>query len=142
MQAQSLKNHAQIVPGFHYVTLVLLLAVIIGAGINLANAPQVQFLAAALLLVLSIAVMLLAFFARGFALKAQDRAIRVEENFRHFIATGKPFDSSLKMGQIIALRFASDAEFVTLVKKATSEKLSAKEIKQAITTWKADYNRA
>lgn len=44
----------------------------------------------------------LIWYARGFALKAQDRAIRAEENFRHFILSGKPFDKNLRMGQIIA----------------------------------------
>jgi len=76
-----------------------------------------------------------------FALKAQDRSIRVEENFRHFVATGKPLNSSLRISQIIALRFAGDAEFVALAKKAADEKLSSKEIKQLIKDWKGDYHR-
>ena len=81
-------------------------------------------------------------FSRSFALKAQDRAIRAEENFRHFILTGKPLDSRLRMGQIIGLRFASDAEFVALAKKAVDENLSSKQIKQAVQNWRADNNRA
>jgi hypothetical protein len=80
-------------------------------------------------------------YTRWFALRAQDRAIRAEENFRHFILTGKPLDSRLRMGQIIALRFASDEEMPALAKRAVEEKLSQKEIKKAIKTWKPDYNR-
>ena len=80
-------------------------------------------------------------FARRFALVAQDRAIRAEENFRHFILTGKPFDSRLRMSQIIALRFAPDDEFPELAKKAVEEKLSSREIKAAIKKWKADHHR-
>jgi hypothetical protein len=53
----------------------------------------------------------------SFALRAQDRAIRAEENLRHFILTGKPFDSRLRMSQIIALRFAPDDEFPGWQKK-------------------------
>ncbi|HQR02260.1 MAG TPA: DUF6526 family protein, partial [Ferruginibacter sp.] len=81
-------------------------------------------------------------YSRAFALRAQDRAIRAEENFRHFLATGKPLDARLRMGQIVALRFAGDDEFVALAQKAAEEKMSAREIKQAIKNWKADYNRA
>ena len=70
-----------------------------------------------------------------------DRAIRAEENFRHFIATGKPFDSRLRMSQIIGLRFAGDNEFAALAKKAVDENLSQKQIKEAVTNWKTDNNR-
>jgi len=80
-------------------------------------------------------------YTRVFALKAQDRAIRAEENFRHFILTGKPLDGRLRMTQIIALRFAPDDEFPPLAKKAVEEKLRSKEIKAAIQNWKADHNR-
>jgi hypothetical protein len=47
----------------------------------------------------------------------------------------------LRMGQIIALRFAGDDEYVELVKRAADENMQAKEIKMAIKNWKADHNR-
>lgn len=141
MQTQNFKNHSQIVPGFHYVTLLLLVAVLIGSIVNLINSAHENVYSASLLVVLTIATILLAFFARGFALKAQDRAIRAEENFRHFIATGKPMDSALTMGQIIALRFAGNDEYLALSAKAVIDKMSSKEIKMAIQNWKGDYNR-
>ena len=87
-----------------------------------------------------ILVMLFAF-ARTFALKAQDRAIRAEENLRHYVLTGKLLPSSLRVGQIVALRFAPDAEFPALVEKAATNNLSGKEIKQSIQNWKADFYR-
>ena len=74
-------------------------------------------------------------------LKAQDRAIRAEENLRHYLLTGKPLDSSLKMGQIVALRFASDAELPQLAQRAVSEGMSPKQIKSDIKNWRGDYNR-
>jgi hypothetical protein len=80
-------------------------------------------------------------FVRMFALKAQDRAIRAEENLRHFALTGKLLPATLSIGQIIALRFASDEEFVALAATAASENLSSKEIKQSINNWKADTYR-
>ena len=141
MQTQNFKNHSQIVPGFHYVTLLLLVAVLIGSIVNLVNSAHENVYSASLLVVLTLATIVLAFFARGFALKAQDRAIRAEENFRHFIATGKPMDSALTMGQIIALRFAGNDEYLALSAKAVIDKMSSKEIKMAIQNWKGDYNR-
>jgi hypothetical protein len=55
--------------------------------------------------------------------------------------TGKLLPASLRIGQIIALRFAADEEFVGLAVKAASENLSSKEIKQSINNWKADTYR-
>jgi hypothetical protein len=78
---------------------------------------------------------------RIFSLKVQSRVIRVEENFRHYVLTGKPLDTRLRLSQVIALRFAKDDEFVELAKKAVDEKLSNDAIKRLITDWKADYHR-
>ena len=55
--------------------------------------------------------------------------------------TGKLLPTELKMGQIIALRFAGDAEFLALIQKAISENLSSKQIKEQIKNWKGDYYR-
>ena len=147
MSEQSFKNHARFVPLYHYLTPVLILALIIGAGFGLFHACCGSGNGAALhnamlFFTISIILLLLWWYCRVFALKAQDRAIRAEENLRHFIATGKAFDSRLRMGQITALRFAGDDEFVTLAKRAVDENLSGKQIKMAIKNWKADYYRA
>ena len=64
---------------------------------------------------------LLAWYARIFPLKAQDRAIRAEESLRYYILTGKRLDPRLTMSQIVGLRFASDAEFPDLARKAADE---------------------
>lgn len=90
---------------------------------------------------LCIALILGLWFARVFALKAQDRAIRSEENLRHFIATGKPLDSRLSLVQIVGLRFAGDDEFVALAKQAADENMSQKQIKMAVKHWKGDHER-
>ena len=142
MQEQNFKNHAQMVPGFHYVVLPALLLLIIGATINFFRSSEENCLPAGLLLISLIVIMLLSSFVRSFALRAQDRAIRAEENFRYYIMTGKPFPSGLTIHQIIALRFASDDEFVGLVKKTLDEKLSNKQIKAQISQWRPDYYRA
>jgi hypothetical protein len=60
-------------------------------------------------------------YTRVFALRAQDRAIRAEENLRYFVLTGKLLPSNLRMGQIIALRFAPNEELIALVDRATKK---------------------
>ncbi len=143
MQTQHYKNHSRLVPLYHGVTLLAILALVIGSFINLYQviATGGGLYSASLICLISLILVMLFFFARSFALRAQDRAIRAEENFRHFILTGKPLDTSLKMSQIIALRFAGDEEFVGLAQKAVNENLSSKQIKQSIKNWKADHHR-
>jgi hypothetical protein len=141
MKEQSFKNHVQLVTGYHRVTLVgILLFLVASVNYLIKSTPENKYLASMLFL-LSLVIVLMAWYLRIFALKAQDRAIRAEENLRHFVLTGKLFPSQLRMGQIIALRFAPDAEFLGLVEKAVKENLSNKDIKLAIQNWKADYNR-
>ena len=141
MKEQNFKNHAQMVPGFHYLTFGAILA-LIGGSINylLKATPENKYLAS-LIVLTSIIFVLIAWFSRTFALKAQDRAIRAEENLRHFVLTGKLLPASLRVGQIVALRFAPDAEFVALAEKAAANNLSGKEIKASIQNWKADFYR-
>jgi len=142
MSEQSFKNHGRYIPLWHFITPLLLLAILGGSIVNLIHADAHTHYSAALILLISVVLFIIYWYARAFALKAQDRAIRAEENFRHFILTGKPLDSSVRMSQIIALRFAPDEEFVELAKKAVEKNLSQKEIKQEIKNWKADHNRA
>jgi len=142
MNEQNIKNHARLIPLYHGVAFLLAFAGLIGSIINLLNHHDASnHYSAALLIVVFVLIILILWYARVFALKAQDRAIRAEENLRHFILTGKPLDSKLRISQIIALRFAGDDEFIALAKKAVDENLSLKQIKQAIANWKADHHR-
>jgi hypothetical protein len=142
MSEQNYKNHARFVPLYHYVAGMLVILGFGGSIVNLIKADAHTHYSAALLVVAFFALVLIFWYARVFALRAQDRAIRAEENFRHFILTGKPLDKQLSMGQIIALRFASDTEFPALAKKAADENLSQKQIKESVQNWRADNNRA
>jgi hypothetical protein len=141
--AQDYKNHRQFVPGFHIITYLLVLLCLIGSIINLSNSftDHSNLYSASLIVVMNVILGLLAVYARRFALKAQDRAIRAEENLRHFAMAGKLHDPALRTGQIIALRFASDEEYVALSKRALAEKLTNDQIKRQIKSWKADLNR-
>jgi Family of unknown function (DUF6526) len=141
MKEQNFKNHARLVAGYHGVTAILILAFLIGSIITFVHADHNVKHAAMIMIVGAVAMIGLFWYARVFALKAQDRAIRAEENFRHYILTGKTFDKQIRLGQIIALRFASDEEFPALAKKAVEEKLAPKQIKQLIQNWRADYHR-
>jgi len=142
MTEQNFKNHGRYIILWHLVTGLAVIAVTIGSVINLINSYKDDLFLSLLLVVISLILGSIFWYARAFALRAQDRAIRAEENFRYFILTGKPFDNRLRMSQIIALRFADDEEMPELVARAVNEKLSQKQIKQAIVKWKADHHRA
>jgi hypothetical protein len=107
----------------------------------LAHADGAAVYSASLLSVAGFIFLCFFVFVRMFALKAQDRAIRAEENLRHFVLSGKLLPASLRIGQIVALRFAADDEFVALAQKAASENLAGKQIKQSIINWKEDTYR-
>ncbi|MFI5453043.1 DUF6526 family protein [Pedobacter sp. UC225_61] len=141
---QNFKNHTRLVPGFHFVLGILIIVGLLGASIGIfhaMNTTKLNLHNAVLILILFLIVALLFWYSRSFAIKAQDRAIRAEENLRYFSLTGKLLPAELRMGQIIALRFAPNDEFLNLVDKAVAEKLSVKEIKMAIKNWRADYHR-
>jgi len=92
-------------------------------------------------IVLSFIFFLLAIKGRTNALRAQDRLIRLEERLRLTAllpAADHPHIHSLTPHQLIALRFASDAELSDLARRAWTENLTSKQIKQAITNWRPD----
>jgi len=142
-KVQSFENHAQIVPMFHYVTLGILLLTFIGACVNLTESwgDQARFYSASLLVTLTLGTLLASLYARTFALRAQDRAIRAEEQLRHYVMTGKLLDPRLTVKQIIGLRFASNEELVALAQRAADQNLSTKDIKQAVKNWRPDTYR-
>jgi uncharacterized membrane protein len=140
---QNYANHKQYVPMFHGVLFGLLMLTLIGASVNLYKSlgDHERIYSASLILVLAILVFMVSFFARIFALKAQDRAIRAEENLRHFVLTGKLLDARLTVRQIVGLRFAPDAELVELARRAAAENLSEDQIKRQVQNWRADTYR-
>lgn len=139
---QNYSNHVRQVPAFLAVFLILFLT-LIGAAVNLYNSfgDHQRLYSASLIFVLSACLLPILLWTRGNALKAQDRAIRAEENLRHFVLTGKLLDPRLTVQQIAAVRFASDAEFPELASRAAAGNLPAKEIKQAVKQWRADFDR-
>ncbi len=97
-----------------------------------------------LLVVLAFALLILMFKTRLYALKVQDRVIRLEERLRLMQVLLEPLRSripELTESQLIALRFAPDAELPKLVERALNEKLSRNDIKKSIQNWRSDYWR-
>jgi hypothetical protein len=141
MTKQNYTNHRRFHPPFHYFLPVVLLAMLVANIFYVKN--EGLTLPVILMLLTFVYIFTINFFViRNYPLKAQDRAIKAEENFRHYVLTGQMLDSKLTIHQIISLRFASDAEYVTLCKRAVLENLSPNDIKKAIKDWKADYYRA
>lgn len=140
---QNVSNHARYVPGYHFVLSALLLAVLGWQIYYLAIRPS---LGTALGLVLAVALILMYWYTRVFAVTVQDRVIRLEERLRMaalFPAELKPRIPEFTPRQLVALRFASDAELPALAKRVLDEKITdEKEIKKLIKEWRADHLRA
>jgi hypothetical protein len=143
-EPQNFKNHTRFDPAWHYFIVPML---IINIGFAITAAVRHWPNHAHLLvwcIVMSIVLFMAVGIARGHSLKAQDRIIRLEEKLR-YAALLSPEDlahtHALTVRQIIALRFASDAELPALLHRALNENLSEKQIKQSITTWRPDHLR-
>lgn len=142
MATQNYDNHVRYYPLVHFVLVPILIFNIVWQAVRLYQEPDWD---RAEWLLMAFALMILNLAARLQALKAQDRVIRLEENIRYKEILPEDLAkqaSNLKVGQILALRFASDGELPELIQKALrGEMQSSKEIKQAIKTWRGDYLR-
>src|ERR1700722_3737170 len=141
---QSLQNHPRLVPPFHMFVLPVLL-VNVGWTIYHLVKTGISF-ESVFGILLAVALLLFALFSRLFALTVQDRVIRLEMRTR--LAEVLPVDlrpriPEFTVGQLVSLRFASDAELPALARKVLDEKMSdRKAIKQLIKDWQGDYLRA
>ncbi len=142
MQVQNYSNHRKLVTGFHGITLLGTLILLIGSIVNLVKSSHDNLYSASLIVLASVLLILIAYYARSFALRAQDRAIYAEEKFRYYLLTKEVLPKELTVRQIVGLRFASDDEMATLVAKAIKEKMSENDIKKSIINWRADHYRA
>ena len=143
MQEQSYAKHAKFVPMFHYVLFGIIVVTFIGSFVNLWQSwgDHERIYSASLIVAISVALVLLFAFTRTFPMGVQDRAIRAEENLRHFALTGKLLDPRLTIKQIVGLRFASDGEFAELARKAAEGSMPQDEIKKSVKSWRADHDR-
>ena len=138
---QTLANHAKFDPLFHFFLAPVLLGCFIASIVFLFHGINALHI---WLAVFSLAAFLLCFKTRIYALKVQDRVIRLEERLRlsallpETLRTRIP---ELTEQQLIALRFAADAEVPSLVEKILRDNLEPKAIKQTIQNWRPDYWR-
>lgn len=142
--SQNYKNHTRFEPMFHFFVAPVLLINLIVAIVILIHRGSHHIWMHAWLLIMAVALFLLAGIARSYAARVQDRVIRLEENLRYQRLLSPELlaaTHSLTLGQIIALRFASDAELPAFTQRALSENLEPKAIKQSITSWRADNLR-
>jgi Family of unknown function (DUF6526) len=138
---QSFANHTRLDPPFHFFLLPLGLVAVVLSVIRIIHYPNI---ASTLGVILAVGFVMIAFKARGYALKAQDRVIRLEERLRLAMLmpeAGRPRIGELTESQLIALRFASDAELPGLAMRALNEGLTSKQIKSSIQSWRGDYFR-
>lgn len=140
-EPQSYKNHSRIDPVMHYFIGGVLIANVV---VSIVHACYRRSWFSLWLVLVSIALITLAFKARLYALKVQDRVIRLEERLRLAALLPEPLRQripELTEGQLIALRFASDAEIPALAEKVLAAKMAPAAIKQSIQNWRPDYWR-
>jgi hypothetical protein len=138
---QNFSNHTRRDPLFHFFILPVFAITLIATVVHLVRRPGLH---SAWLVVVMIAAIVAIFKLRLYPLKVQDRVIRLEERLR--LATLldpalRPRIAEFTESQLVALRFASDAELPALAARALNEKLAASEIKKAVQQWRPDYWR-
>ena len=140
---QNFENHAKFVPAFHFFILPFFLFNLVWSIVRAVRFFSAESVISALL---ALALVLLALYARMFTLAVQDRVIRLEMRLRLqqlLPQELRPRIPDFTIDQLIALRFASDAELPGLARKVLDEKLAErKAIKKLIQNWKPDYQRA
>jgi hypothetical protein len=138
---QTYANHGRLDPWYHFFLAPIALIILIASIVHVA----MHFHPWGLLhVVLAFAFLVLVTKLRSYPLKVQDRVIRLEERLRLATLLPEPLRArinDLDVRQLIALRFASDAELPGLVQRTLDEKLAPKQIKQAIQNWRADNFR-
>ena len=140
---QNYANHTRYVVGYHVVAFFLLFVNLAWSVVQAFNHFGVASIIGVLL---AVALLLLYFYARLFAMTVQDRVIRLEMRLRLgqlLPADLKPRIGEFTVGQLVALRFASDAELPALARKVLDERIASRaEIKKLVKDWQADELRA
>jgi hypothetical protein len=142
-KTQNFENHAKTVPAFHFVVLPIFLINLIWSIYRLAHGFSAE---AVMSVLLAVAFILLALTARRFAMTVQDRVIRLEMRLRlQQLLPGNLRERipEFTVGQLVAMRFASDSELPELARKVLDEKLTdRKAVKKLIRDWQPDLQRA
>jgi Family of unknown function (DUF6526) len=142
-RVQTYKNHPRLLPAFHFFVLPVLLLNVLNEVRRAWRYPSEGSL---FLAVVAAALFTLAFLSRSQALTVQDRVIRLEMRLRLRQVLPPELQTriqDLTHRQLVALRFASDAELPELVREILDGKLTTvKEIKLRVKNWQGDWLRA
>ena len=141
MPTQSYTDHTRWDPWFHFFIVPVFALAAIVAIVHAVMHIQHHPLHGVLLILFAVATLAAILKIRLYALKVQDRVIRLEERLRLATVLAEPLRAripELTERQLIGLRFASDGELPALVQRALTEKLSSGDIKKAIQTWRPD----
>lgn len=142
-ETQNFRNHGRIVPVYHIYVFAILLVYFIWSAYRLTQGLSAD---AVMSLLLIVALIMLYFSVRVQILTVQDRVIRLEMRLRLRQLLAGDLASraaALPVKQLVALRFASDAELPALVEEVLAGRLtSGKDIKQRVKDWQADFLRA
>lgn len=141
MAEQSFATHRRLDPLFHFVLAALYGAFFVQAARALWKGGSISNVAT---FILAVGLLIHWLKTRTYALRVQDRVIRLEERFR--MATLLPEDlrgraQELTPSQCVGLRFASDGELADLVRQTLAENLGGEAIKKRIKTWRPDHFR-
>ncbi|MDQ3634415.1 MAG: DUF6526 family protein [Acidobacteriota bacterium] len=141
-ETQNYQNHTRWYPLQHFVLTPMLIAFLIYTIVQMVRFPNVD---RTMLLFLALALAIQSLVARLYALRVQDRLIRLEEKLRYEKVLPKDLAEKtikLKTSQMIALRFASGEELPELVQKTLNGDFEKpKDIKLAVKNWRGDYLR-
>jgi Family of unknown function (DUF6526) len=141
---QNLQNHVRVVPQYHMFVFPVLFVNIGWAIYSVVKFP-ISF-ATVFGLFLAVALLLLALYARLFALTVQDRIIRLEMRMRLAEVLSPDLRARIPeftVAQLVSMRFACDAELPALARKVLDDKMNdRKAIKQLVKDWQGDYLRA
>jgi hypothetical protein len=140
-EPQTLKNHTRFDPAFHFFLAPLSLLFVVDAIVRIVRTPDWDHIVRLLAAVFAFVALLK---LRLYANKVQDRVIRLEERLRMKELLPPALQAripELTEGQLIGLRFASDAELPDLVAKTLQGNWKRKQIKEAVHNWRPDYFR-
>jgi hypothetical protein len=138
---QTYANHRRFEPMQHFVLVPILLITWIAAIWHAVKYPSLHSIWMA---ILGFAILMVAMQVRIYALKVQDRLIRLEETLRMERILPQELKGripELTVKQMVGLRFAADAELVHRVREALEENLNGEAIKKRIQTWRPDTFR-
>ncbi|WP_245569870.1 DUF6526 family protein [Flavobacterium soli] len=140
---QNYANHIRFYPAHHFVFYPLATLLLV-SSITFIFLKEDKLLWSFISVLIALIIWVSFMLRQHYALILQNRIIRLEMRYRYFVLTNQRFElieHKLRDSQIFALRFASDDELPSLVKKTLEGNLSSRRIKKSIVNWIPDHHR-